>query len=121
MEFTFLNDFAELEFLSSPIINGVILILLTVVLIMLAVALTKLSGGAKPQVQTVSPTASQLKTGLNPQVVAAIAGAIAAYGQQEGKSYRVVDIRPSISGQDKRPIRSSWGNAGIIQNNQSFR
>lgn len=113
-------NISELEsVLSSPIINAVILGLLAIVLIMLAVVISKLNGNAKPKAASVSQT-SKTSGGLSQEVVAAIAAAIAAYSEEEGISYRIVDIRPSAP-KNTKPFRNAWAQAGIAQNTQSFR
>ncbi len=49
------------------------------------------------------------------EIVAVISAAIAAYGEQEGKTYAIKRIKRS----DKQP-RSSWGNSGVSENTRPF-
>ncbi len=49
------------------------------------------------------------------EIVAVISAAIAAYGEQEGKTYAIRRIKRS----EKQP-RSSWGNAGVNENTRPF-
>jgi len=49
------------------------------------------------------------------EIIAVISAAIAAYSQQDGKAYTIKKIKRS----EKQP-RSSWGNAGVIENTRPF-
>ena len=49
------------------------------------------------------------------EIIAVISAAIAAYGEQEGKTYAIKKIKRS----EKQP-RSSWGTAGVIDNTRPF-
>ena len=49
------------------------------------------------------------------EIIAVISAAIAAYGEQDGKTYAIKKIRRS----EKQP-RSSWGNAGVVDNTRPF-
>jgi len=47
-------------------------------------------------------------------VIAVISAAIAAYGESEGKSYRIKSVKPA------RAARSPWNAAGITENMRGF-
>ena len=49
------------------------------------------------------------------EIIAVISAAIAAYGEQDGKTYAIKKIKRS----EKQP-RSSWGTAGVIDNTRPF-
>ena len=49
------------------------------------------------------------------EIIAVIAAAIAAYGESEGKQYRIASVRKR-----DRSQRSSWSAAGISENTRPF-
>ncbi|MCM1299169.1 MAG: OadG family protein [[Eubacterium] siraeum] len=49
------------------------------------------------------------------EIIAVIAAAIAAYGESEGKQYRVASVK-----RKDRSLRSSWSAAGISENTRPF-
>lgn len=49
------------------------------------------------------------------EIIAVIAAAIAAYGESEGKQYRIASVR-----KQDRSQRSSWSIAGISENTRPF-
>ena len=49
------------------------------------------------------------------EIIAVIAAAIAAYGESEGKQYRIASVR-----KQDRAKRSSWSAAGISENTRPF-
>lgn len=49
------------------------------------------------------------------EIIAVISAAIAAYSEQDGKTYTIKKIKKS----DKQP-RSAWGNAGVVNNTRPF-
>ena len=49
------------------------------------------------------------------EIIAVIAAAIAAYGESEGKQYRIASVK-----RKEKAVRSSWGAAGIAENTRPF-
>lgn len=49
------------------------------------------------------------------EVIAVISAAIAAYGEAEGKQYRITGVKKRDKSQ-----RSGWSNAGVIENTRGF-
>lgn len=49
------------------------------------------------------------------EIIAVIAAAIAAYGESEGKQYRIASVK-----RKEKAVRSSWGAAGIVENTRPF-
>ena len=49
------------------------------------------------------------------EIIAVIAAAIAAYGEAEGKQYKIASVR-----RKEKAVRSSWGAAGIAENTRPF-
>ena len=49
------------------------------------------------------------------KIMAVIAAAVAAYSEQDGKEYRILDVQRSGA-----RTRSAWGLAGISDNTRSF-
>lgn len=63
----------------------------------------------------VTATEEEVNEEDDSEVIAVISAAIAAYGEQDGKTYAIKKIKRS----EKQP-RSSWGNAGVIDNTRPF-
>lgn len=57
---------------------------------------------------------SDAEDGLDEEIAAVIAAAVAAYSERDGKAYRIVDVRSSAR------TRSAWGLAGIGDNTRPF-
>ena len=55
------------------------------------------------------------ETDQNEEIMAVIAAAVAAYSEQDGKEYRILDVQRSGA-----RTRSAWGLAGISDNTRSF-
>ncbi len=49
------------------------------------------------------------------EIIAVIAAAIAAYGESEGKQYRIASVK-----RKEKAVRSNWGAAGIAENTRPF-
>lgn len=49
------------------------------------------------------------------EIIAVIAAAIAAYGESEGKQYRVASVK-----RKEKALRSNWSAAGISENTRPF-
>lgn len=49
------------------------------------------------------------------EIIAVIAAAIAAYGEAEGKQYKIASVK-----RKEKALRSSWGAAGIAENTRPF-
>lgn len=49
------------------------------------------------------------------EIIAVIAAAIAAYGETEGKQYKIASVR-----RKEKAVRSSWGAAGVAENTRPF-
>lgn len=49
------------------------------------------------------------------EIIAVIAAAIAAYGESEGKQYRVASVK-----RKEKTLRSNWSAAGISENTRPF-
>lgn len=49
------------------------------------------------------------------EIIAVIAAAIAAYGEAEGKQYKIASVR-----RKEKAVRSSWGAAGVAENTRPF-
>lgn len=49
------------------------------------------------------------------EIIAVIAAAIAAYGESEGKQYRIASVK-----RKERSVRSSWSAAGVAENTRPF-
>lgn len=49
------------------------------------------------------------------EIIAVIAAAIAAYGEAEGKQYKIASVR-----RKEKAVRSSWGAAGVADNTRPF-
>ncbi len=69
---------------------------------------------AAPAAQAVVPDEPEYEEEDDEEIIAVIAAAIAAFGEAEGKQYRIASI--------KRPrgARSGWSSAGIADNMRSF-
>lgn len=50
------------------------------------------------------------------EIIAVISAAIAAYGEAEGRQYRVTGVRR----QRDKAVRSGWSAAGVAENTKSF-
>lgn len=49
------------------------------------------------------------------EIIAVIAAAISAYGEAEGKQYRIASVKKK-----EKALRSNWANAGIAENTRPF-
>lgn len=49
------------------------------------------------------------------EIIAVIAAAIAAFGEAEGKQYRIASVK-----RREKPLRSNWAAAGISENTRPF-
>lgn len=49
------------------------------------------------------------------EIIAVIAAAVAAYGEAEGKQYKIASVR-----RKEKAVRSSWGAAGVAENTRPF-
>ena len=49
------------------------------------------------------------------EIIAVIAAAIAAYGESEGKQYRIASVK-----RKEKAVRSNWSAAGIAENTRPF-
>lgn len=49
------------------------------------------------------------------EIIAVIAAAIAAYGEAEGKQYKIASVK-----RKEKALRSNWGAAGIAENTRPF-
>lgn len=49
------------------------------------------------------------------EIIAVIAAAIAAYGEAEGKQYKIASVK-----RKEKSARSSWGAAGVAENTRPF-
>lgn len=49
------------------------------------------------------------------EIIAVIAAAIAAYGEAEGKQYKIASVK-----RREKAVRSSWGAAGVAGNTRPF-
>ena len=111
-------NISELEsVLSSPIINAVILGLLAIVLIMLAVVISKLNGNAKPKAASVSQT-SKTSGGLSQEVVVRLLLRLPLIRRRRNVlSYRIFVLLHLKT----QSLQKRMGTSRIAQNTQSFR
>ena len=122
------------ELIGSTVVTGVVIVfLILAILIFFLWAMGKIFqavGNAKKKkteenalVIAVAPAVSESQTveaeiyeeSDDDEIIAVISAAIAAYGEQDGKTYAIKKIKRS----EKQP-RSSWGTAGVIDNTRPF-
>lgn len=70
---------------------------------------------AAVEVQTVTEVAEEIYEDDDDEIIAVISAAIAAYGEAEGKQYRVCGIKKREKNQ-----RTGWSAAGIADNMRNF-
>ena len=114
----------------ATVITGIVLVFLVLAILIAFISLLGLISNAghnkkdKPALQdsadnsetTVSEEIPEESYDENDEeIIAVISAAIAAYGEQDGKSYTIRKIKRS----EKQP-RSGWGNAGVSENTRPF-
>ena len=70
---------------------------------------------AAPVIEAAEDIADNGETDQNEEIMAVIAAAVAAYSEQDGKEYRILDVQRSGA-----RTRSAWGVAGISDNTRPF-
>ncbi|MBO5377758.1 MAG: OadG family protein [Ruminiclostridium sp.] len=122
------------ELIGSTVVTGVVIVfLILAILIFFLWAMGKIFqavGNAKKKkteenalVIAVAPAVSESQTDEaeiyeesdDDEIIAVISAAIAAYGEAEGKQYRICGIKKREKSQ-----RSGWSAAGIAENTRSF-
>ena len=66
-------------------------------------------------VPVVSPDSEITDDYDDEELIAVISAAVAAYGEAEGKQYRVIGVRKK-----EKALRSGWSSAGIADNTRPF-
>ncbi len=122
------------ELIGSTVVTGIVIVfLILAILIFFLWAMGKIfqaAGNAKKKkteenalVIAVAPAVSESQTDEaeiyeesdDDEIIAVISAAIAAYGEAEGKQYRICGIKKREKSQ-----RSGWSAAGIAENMRSF-
>lgn len=62
-----------------------------------------------------APIAEAVEEEDDSEIIAVIAAAIAAYGESEGKQYKIASIK-----RKEKAVRSNWSAAGIAENTRPF-
>lgn len=71
---------------------------------------------AAPVTMSAPPAVSEeYEDGDDDEIIAVIAAAIAAYGEAEGKQYRIASVK-----RKEKSLRSNWSVAGINENTRPF-
>lgn len=69
-----------------------------------------------PKAAMPAPAAKAVPAAGNDDIIAVIAAAVAVYGESEGKTYAVRNVRRAAA----QSGRSAWASAGVMENNRSF-
>ena len=97
-----------------------------VILVLILTLMGKIMGGTgkkkkdEPEpvamvVPVVSPDSEIADDYDDEELIAVISAAVAAYGEAEGKQYRVIGVRKK-----EKALRSGWSSAGIVDNTRPF-
>ena len=97
-----------------------------VILVLILTLMGKIMGGTgkkkkdEPEpvamvVPVVSPDSEIADDYDDEELIAVISAAVAAYGEAEGKQYRVIGVRKK-----EKALRSGWSSAGIADNTRPF-
>ena len=97
-----------------------------VILVLILTLMGKIMGGTgkkkkdEPEpvamvVPVVSPDSEITDDYDDEELIAVISAAVAAYGETEGKQYRVIGVRKK-----EKALRSGWSSAGIVDNTRPF-
>ncbi|MCM1055567.1 MAG: OadG family protein [Bacteroides sp.] len=70
---------------------------------------------AAPMPAAVPQAEEEYYDGDDGEIIAVIAAAIAAYGEADGKQYRIASVKKK-----EKSLRSSWSAAGINENTRPF-
>lgn len=113
---------------TTVIVGLVVVFFILAILVLILWVMGKILGGEKKKkaakepaaaaVQAVAPavqTEPEAEAEDDGELIAVISAAVAAYGETEGKQYRVVGVSKK-----EKALRSSWGLAGISENTRPF-
>lgn len=71
---------------------------------------------APAEAQTASASAEEIEPDEDDdEIIAVIAAVVAAYGEAEGKQYKIASVKKR-----EKAVRSNWSAAGIAENTKSF-
>lgn len=122
----------HVDIMWSTLVTGIVVVfLILLLLVFILLGLGKLMNmqpkpknipAEKPAAATAAAPAAPAPAAIeeyddedDSEIIAVIAAAIAAYGEAEGKQYRIASVK-----RKEKSLRSSWSAAGISENTRPF-
>ena len=122
----------NLDMVFATVVTGLIvvfciLVILVVLLSVMGLIMKKVNNKKKKEAPAPAPAAAVPVKAAAPEpevieeeeddgeLIAVISAAVAAYGEAEGKQYRVIGVRKK-----EKALRSGWSSAGIAENTRPF-
>lgn len=119
----------------STLVTGLVVVFLILIILVAFLwimgKLLNIKIKKKPKQEKAAPVAKEVKPAAVPaapvaeaeeyydeddsEIIAVIAAAIAAYGEADGKQYRIASVK-----RREKSLRSNWGAAGVNENMRRF-
>ena len=124
-EKTPLRPAENMDMVWSTVITGLVVVFaILIVLVLILMLMGKIMGGTGKKkedgpapVAVVVPVDETTEEDYSDdeELIAVISAAVAAYGEAEGKQYRVIGVRKK-----EKALRSGWSSAGVAENTRPF-
>lgn len=119
----------NIDLMWSTLVTGLVVVFLILILLVIVLwALGKVMNikrkpkeaapKAEPQKSEAAPAQAVIEDEFeedDSEIIAVIAAAVAAYGESEGKQYRVASVK-----RKEKAVRSNWSAAGVAENTRPF-